>query len=89
MDSTKNFVQLSPLVSLAMAVVASFCIVNAQLALAHRPLRPSPSQDGPTDFLDTYDDAYGCGFFSTSDPEDAGISHQACYGSDGAIEFCW
>lgn len=76
----------SPLVSLALAVATSVLVLNSvQPAQAYRTLR----QDDQKHALGTPFNSYGCGYFNVSDPQDAGIPHQACYGRDGGIEFCW
>lgn len=34
-------------------------------------------------------DPLACGFYNSSDPRDPGVAHQACFGSDGSVLFCW
>lgn len=88
---TRSSAELS-LLSLAMAVTASLWLLFAQPAQGHRALRPASfGRDAAhTDSLGIpVESDYECGYFNLSDPKDAGIPHQPCYGDDGIIQFCW
>lgn len=88
-----NGTALPQLAALALAVLTSFGMLNAQPVVAHRtlgPLMPSSGQGfAETDFLENPVDQFSCGYYDTNDMRDAGLAHQPCYGSDGSIQFCW